>query len=98
VNAQTELPLDFKYATYFNRDHDSINAALFEERCKSLYSKTNNTDDSIMVFCNDLHVQNNHRTYVPFRNCATFWENTAENDVILPRGAGHMDPVLILRL
>jgi hypothetical protein len=98
VNAQTELPLDFKYATYFNRDHDSINAALFEERCKSLYSKTNNTDDSIMVFCNDLHVQNNHRTNVPFRNCATFWENTAENDVILPRGAGHMDPVLILRL
>jgi hypothetical protein len=96
VNPQTALPPNIKYATYFNRDRDSINAALFEERCRSLYDKTNNTDDSIMIFCDDVHVQNNHKTYVPFRNCATFWENTAENDVTLPRGAGHMDPALRL--
>jgi hypothetical protein len=31
VNADTELPVDIKYATYFNQDQDSINAALFEE-------------------------------------------------------------------
>ena len=49
-----------------------------------------------MVFCDDLHVQNNHKTYVPYKNCATFWENTTENDVTLPRGAGRMDPVLRL--
>jgi hypothetical protein len=96
VNAQTALPPDIKYATYFNHDHDSINAALFEEHCISLYDKTGNTDDSIMIFCDDVHVQNNHKTYVPFRNCATFWENTAENDVTLPKGAGRMDPVLRL--
>jgi hypothetical protein len=71
-------------------------SALFEERCRSLYDKTGNTDDSIMIFCDDVHVQNNHKTYMPFRNCATFWENTAENDVTLPKGAGRMDPVLRL--
>jgi hypothetical protein len=49
-----------------------------------------------MVFCDDLQVQNNHRTYVPFKNFATFWENTAENDVTLPRGGGHMYPLLRL--
>jgi len=96
VTAQTELPSDIKYATYFNRDRDSINAALFEERCRSLNDKTGNTDDSIMIFCDNVHVQNNHKTYMPFRNCATFWENTAENDVTLPKGAGRMDPVLRL--
>jgi hypothetical protein len=96
VNAQTALPPDIKYATYFNNDRDSINATLFEEHCRSLYNKTSNMDDSIMIFCDDVHVQNNHKTYVPFRNYATFWENMAENDVTLPKGAGHMDPALIL--
>ena len=31
VSAGTQLPDDFRYATYLNRDCDSINSALFEE-------------------------------------------------------------------
>lgn len=42
VTDETELPEDIRYATasYFNRDQDSINAALFEERCKVTYSNS----------------------------------------------------------
>ena len=31
VNLATILPANIKYATYYNRDRDAINAALFEE-------------------------------------------------------------------
>jgi len=36
VTIHTTLPTDIKYATYFNRDHDAINTALFEERCAKI--------------------------------------------------------------
>jgi PIF1-like helicase len=96
VKPHTKLPEDIRYATYFNRDRDSINAALFQQQCDLLYRETGNTGDSIMIFSDDHEIQNSHKTYVPFRNCLTFWENTTEDDVTLPRGAGRMDPVLRL--
>jgi hypothetical protein len=89
------LPPDVKYATYYNRDRDAINAALFEERCKSLYGTTGNTNDSVMVFSSNLEVQNSTKTYVPFRNCRAFWENCTEHNLDLSR-AGRLDPVLRL--
>jgi hypothetical protein len=96
VTSETELPEGIKYATYFNRDRDSINAALFEKQCKLGYEQTGNTDDSIMIFSDGIKVQNGCKTYSPFQNCVTFWEHCGEDDVKLPRGAGHMDPVLRL--
>lgn len=38
VTLHTKLLKNIRYATYFNQDHDSINAALFEEHCKQLYA------------------------------------------------------------
>ena len=96
VKPQTVLPQDIKYATYFNRDRDSINAALFQKRCDFLYRETGDTRDSIMVFSDDLLVQNSNKTFVPFQNCAVFWEHCTEDDVKLAKGAGRMDPVLRL--
>lgn len=50
-------PEDIKYATYFNRDRDSIkNAALFQQRCELLYKKTDNTNDSIMISSDQLEM------------------------------------------
>jgi hypothetical protein len=54
VDSQTEIPNDIKYSTYFNRDRDSINAALFQERCKLLYQNTGSTDDSVMIFSDNI--------------------------------------------
>jgi hypothetical protein len=101
VHPAAMLPEDIKYATFFNRDRDSINAALFEERCKYLYSKEPTgkpINDSILVFSDGLQVQNSSNQYVPFINTSAFWENCAEDDIKMPRGAGRMDPVLKLYL
>jgi hypothetical protein len=94
VDSQTDIPNDIKYCTYFNRDRDSINAALFQERCKHLYKKTGSTEDSVMIFSDNINVQNGSKTYEPFENCTMFWESCGEDDVKLPRG--RMDPVLRL--
>ena len=96
VNSATVLPNDIKYATYYNRDRDAINAALFEERCNTLYKESGNANDSIMIFADDLKVQNGSGTYISFNNCMALWENCGEDDVKTPRTAGHMDPVLRL--
>jgi len=50
VKNDNELPNDIKYATFFNRDRDSINTALFEERCKDIYSQLESVNDAILIF------------------------------------------------
>jgi hypothetical protein len=96
VDPQTLLPENMRYATYFNRDRDSINAALFQERCRQVFEMTGNTEDSIMIFSDNIQVQNGSKTYTPFQNSTTFWEHCGEDDVKPPRAAGRLDPVLRL--
>ena len=50
-------------------------------------------NDSMIIFSNDVKVENNDNTYVPFQNCSTFWEHCGDDDVKLGQ-AGCMDPVL----
>ena len=96
VTPSTKLPPDIQFATYFNRDHDSINSALFEERCKLLFRQTGNISDSILIFSDHVLVQNSNKTYVPFRNTFSFWEHCSEDDIKIPSGRGRMDPLLKL--
>ena len=96
VDCDCPLPDDIRYATYFNRDRDAINAALFEERCTKIYRETGNTNDTIIIFADELKVRNGSKTFVPFQNCRAFWESCAEDDVRTPRTLGRMDPVLKL--
>jgi len=49
-----------------------------------------------MIFSDNIQAQNSSKTYKPFQNCMKVWEDCGEDDVKLPRGAGHMDPVLKL--
>ena len=96
VTAETELPEDIRYATYFNRDRDSINAALFEERCKEIYLKNRNTDDTIMIFADKLEKRIGEKTYTPLKNCRHFWENCGEDHCKPSAFQPRMDPVLRL--
>ena len=97
VGDRSPLPQDIKYATYYNRDRDAINAALFEERCKYIYNDTGSTDDSIMIFSDELKVKNSSKIYIPFHNSHTFWENCGEDDAKTGNSrSGCMDPVLKL--
>jgi len=89
-----ELPDNIRYATFFNKDRDAINTALFEERCRRLHHSEGCVDDSVLIFCSNVKVQTGAKTYVPFRHPNILWENCGEDDVSLHKG--RMDPVLRL--
>ena len=96
VEESDVLPDNLRYATYFNRDRDAINAALFEKHCKQVHQQTGTTADSIMIFCDDIKVRTGSKAYVPFRNPKMLWQHCGEDDVKPPRSTGRMDPVLKL--
>jgi len=56
VASDAELPENIRYATYYNRDRDAINAALFEEHCAQMFTKHGHTNDAIMVFSDKLKI------------------------------------------
>ena len=92
------LPPDIQYATYFNRDRDAINTALFEERCRDSVREHGHANDSIIIFCDQLMVLNGSNTYVPFKNPKIIWECCGEDDILKPNwdSSGRMDPALKL--
>jgi hypothetical protein len=96
VTKDTKIPNDIRYATYFNRDRDSINTALFEERCKFIVRRDGQIDDTILIFSDNLFLQDGSKNFIRLRNCKSFWENCGEDSVSLPKGKGRMDPLLKL--
>jgi len=103
VEDGSEIPENIKYATYFNRDRDAINAALFEKRCETLHDATADDDtqqsvlqDTLIVFSDDIKVRASDKTYKTFKDHHLIWENCGENDCEPPRNKGRVDPVLKL--
>ena len=96
VDKNTKLPSNIKYATYYNRDRDAINTALFETRCNQQKIEFNSAalKDSLIIFSDNIKIKNGNKTYIPFNNKIKFWTTCAENDIKLPRGRGRLDPVL----
>ena len=96
VDINTNLPSNIKYATYYNRDRDAINTALFETRCIEQRKKINNTsfNDTLMIFSDNIKIRDGSKKYVPFNNKTKFWTSCSENDIKLSRGKGRLDPVL----
>ena len=93
VNEKTILPTNLRYATYFNRDRDAINAALFEQRCTDLQKAGIPLTDSIIILSDNHQVQNGSKVYSKFTNLKKNWEEYGENDI---KGPSRMDPVLRL--
>ena len=97
-NKSIHLPKDIRDATYFNRDRDVINTALFEEHCARLRCHSVSTRDTLLIIlANELAAKTSHGNYEPFRNQKLFWENCGEDDIKFPREHnGRMDPLLKL--
>ena len=97
VHKSRHLPKDLRYATYFNRDRDAINAVLFEEHCTRLRCHNVSTRDTLIVLANQLEAKTSHGTYDSFHNWKIFWENCGEDDIKFPKERnGRMDPLLKL--
>ena len=51
-------------------------------QCTKVYRETGNTNDTIMIFADELKVRNGSKAFVPFKNsCRAFWKSCAEDDV-----------------
>ena len=97
VNKSIHLPKDIRYTTYFNRDRDAINMALFEECCARLRCHNVSTRDTLIILADKLAAKTSHGNYEPFHNWEIFWENCREADIKFPRAYnGRMDPLLKL--
>jgi len=96
VTSETGLSDEIRYATYYNIDRDAINAGLFEERAKKFYDVYNNTNGFIIIFSDKIEVKNSKQYFIPFKRRKLFWEHCGEDDILMPRGNGRMDPVLKL--
>ena len=97
VHKSRHLPKDLRYATYFNRDRDAIDTALFEERCTRLRCHNVSTRDTLIVLADKLEAKTSHGTYEPFHYRKIFWENCGEDDIKFPKERnGRMDPLLKL--
>ena len=97
VNKSRHLPNDIRYMTYFNRDRDAINTALFEGLCARLRCRNVSTRDTLIVLANKLAAKTLHGNYEPFHNWKIFWKNCGEDDIKFPREHnGRMDPLLKL--
>jgi hypothetical protein len=93
IKNQEILPYDVKYATYLNKNRDSINAGIFEEY--ALYSSTNSSlQNFIIVLSDKLKVKLNN-VFVDFSLATYFYQNCSESDTDTYRGA-KVDPVLKL--
>lgn len=86
---------NLRYATYFNRDRDSINAALFE---KAMQEKTKEETlrTGLLVFCDNIKAKDGSDQYVPFQRPDLLWNNLGEDDIKVPKHLGRRDPVLRL--
>ena len=90
----TTIPHTVRYATYFNVDRDSINTGIFHARLKAYYSQHTCASPFLLVFSDEIYIQDSSKVYKHFNKPTNFWEKYGENDVKMTNG--RMDPVLKL--
>jgi Helitron helicase-like domain at N-terminus/PIF1-like helicase len=91
------VPKGIRYCTFQNRDRDAINAGLFHERCKSLYEEVGHTNDSLIIFSDNLEVRDGFNVWKTFSNRSYLAEFVGESDCkVDPFYYGRFDPALKL--
>jgi hypothetical protein len=91
ITGSTVLPPNIQYATYYNRDRDSINTGLFDDYCR----RTGGAN-ALLILCDQLEAQDSSKAW---HNLSTgqkqrFWQNCGEDDAKTGQMMGRMDPVL----
>lgn len=95
-NIKDPLPNDLKYATHDNKDRDSINAALFEDRCREAMKVDGTTGNSVIIFSDHIRAQVQPHKYTEFNNYHHFWQHCSESHIEAGAYNPRMDPVLRL--
>ena len=85
------LPPNIQYATYYNKDRDSINTGLFDDYCRRT-----DGNNALLVLSDQLEAQDNSKAwhYLSPRQMQRFWQNCGEDDAKTGKMMGRMDPAL----
>ena len=89
-----QMPYDIKYATFQNRDRDSINVGIFQQKLAYSHEKFDQTQNFILIFCDNIIIKKEDQD-IPLSQTRYFYENCGESDINAQR-QGRMDPVLKL--
>lgn len=95
---KNSVPAEIRYACYHNRDRDAINTAIFEERLKASYASSGACNGYIVIFSDNIRIQDNSKVYKRLNSPRYFWETFGENHLKMSNGTARMDPVLKLYL
>jgi hypothetical protein len=86
-----------KYGTYQNKDRDSINTAIFEEKLQHSMLICRSTHNFFLIFCDKIKINKDSTGYIPLKQTKYFYENCGESNIKTAR-SGRVDPVLKLYL
>ena len=98
VKGGTVLPEGIQYATYTNKDRDSINTAVFEKHCEKLssFNGSNIATGAIIILCNNIMIRNGSSQHVKFPDASVIWEHVGEDDASRLKRQDRVDPALKL--
>lgn len=96
-----EPPAGIQVATFFNKDRDAINTAIFHQHCKDNSGTGDEIfDDAFVILMDNLEMKDGAKRHVPVASNKVkkyFWENCGEDMCKLPKeGRGRVDPMLKL--
>ena len=99
VSDMGDVPAGAQVATYFNRDRDAINCAIFERFTATFPDHSNYVHQSaVVVFMDCLEIRNSKNSYARVNSNAVkkcFYSNCGENSLkTVEHQAGRVDPVL----
>lgn len=95
-------PPGIQVATYYNKNRDAVNTAVFEEWCRDHRPSDPSAklEHACVIFMDCLHMKNSKDSFVPITSNQVkryFFENVSENDCVRPANSkGRVDPILKL--
>jgi hypothetical protein len=102
IKKKDDTKPNVQVATAHNKDRDAINTAAFEEWCinqKDMRNANSVIPGAVMIFMDNLQVQNDKQCFVPLVNqklMKTFCQECGENDAFTGKRNPRADPVLKL--
>ncbi len=99
--SKKKVPPRLQVATYFNRNRDAINAAIFERWCEDNRPQDGTVlEHACVIFMDDLEMTNSKKSYVPIKSNQLkrhFFEHCSENDCKMSKSSrGRVDNMLKL--
>ena len=96
-----EPPSNIQIATYFNKNRDAINSAIFEDYCEEHCPASGDVmEGACVILMDQLQMTDSIRRFVPVDSNQVkrfFYENCSENDCKMPENSkGRVDPLLKL--